>query len=957
MIRLRGLSELVSFLANTVVMIVATMKKLSKKISKPPVSPAFKVVLALLVVAVLLALLGHNYLSNMAATDGLAARSLSKMFPDGHNRVLGPNNFPFPEGVHYYTDPEGGRPQLKAYQIQIEELRQIKVSLSNDLRDLESKRLHLQTSIQQYKTSIEELKAQHSGLTREMSQLKLTLEQLRFERDESQSYIPNIRAPVHIIKDADPLWDADGADGAGGVNPEQIPEGFHPSSCSMETCFDFSRCSLVSGFPVYFYDPVVHPSSATVFNESVLATVRTFFKENAYRTNMPGDACVFVVFLGGGLSQNQDPLSFREMERFLYDLPYWDGDGRNHVLIYLSQTELYDPLEGVNTGRALVARTIFTGTAFRDGFDIVIPPNIGPVSGENLWKDLPPLSPIRRKLLLSYWGQIVLPSQALSHNSQSRTKHKRMSEQEDPYVSNNRRRHRKPLAVLQNPRGPASSHKNYPFHFLERAIVSSIEGFSNSVQGEILVDTSCEGAKIFSSPPANSSSTLSGAPLGKLPVSDWSLCGTEQARASVLLHSTFSLVLAPLNSTLDSTLAFQTRVLESLAHGSVPVVVGSTLRSRRLLPFAESLQWESAALTLPVPRITEVPFYLQSYPDEDIAAFRLMGRETPHFGKTHFGTYPSRTLPQTLLAVLRRRLDIPALPILDEPSPSVFPANFTPLAYEGPDVEPDTDEVLGPIETPFASETFRRNFSVGLVSDMFNKFGDPFNLYPHTPFQPVLPSESKFLGSNYGFRPVNRGAGGDGVTFSQALGGNFQREQFTIVMLTYKREVVLMQALQRFKGLPFLNKVIVVWNSEIPPSPELKWPQIGVPIKVVKTERNSLNNRFLPYADIETEAILSIDDDAHLRHDEIVFGFRVWREERNRVVGFPGRYHAWNLADQMWNYNSNYSCELSMILTGAAFFHKYYAFLYSYVMPAAIRDKVDEYLNCEDIAMNFLVSH
>ena len=36
---------------------------------------------------------------------------------------------------------------------------------------------------------------------------------------------------------------------------------------------------------------------------------------------------------------------------------------------------------------------------------------------------------------------------------------------------------------------------------------------------------------------------------------------------------------------------------------------------------------------------------------------------------------------------------------------------------------------------------------------------------------------------------------------------------------------------------------------------------------------------------------------------------------------------------------------------------QYYAYLYSYSMPAAIRDKVDEYMNCEDIAMNFLVSH
>ncbi|KAK2093911.1 hypothetical protein P7K49_027649 [Saguinus oedipus] len=131
--------------------------------------------------------------------------------------------------------------------------------------------------------------------------------------------------------------------------------------------------------------------------------------------------------------------------------------------------------------------------------------------------------------------------------------------------------------------------------------------------------------------------------------------------------------------------------------------------------------------------------------------------------------------------------------------------------------------------------------------------------------------------------------------------------------------------------------------------------------EVVRTEKNSLNNRFLPWNEIETEAILSIDDDAHLRHDEIMFGFRVWREARDRIVGFPGRYHAWDIPHQSWLYNSNYSCELSMVLTGAAFFHKYledyYAYLYSYVMPQAIRDMVDEYINCEDIAMNFLVSH
>lgn len=45
-------------------------------------------------------------------------------------------------------------------------------------------------------------------------------------------------------------------------------------------------------------------------------------------------------------------------------------------------------------------------------------------------------------------------------------------------------------------------------------------------------------------------------------------------------------------------------------------------------------------------------------------------------------------------------------------------------------------------------------------------------------------------GSGVGFRPVGRGAGGAGKEFCESLGGNYPREQFTIVMLTYQRDQV-----------------------------------------------------------------------------------------------------------------------------------------------------------------------
>ena len=43
-----------------------------------------------------------------------------------------------------------------------------------------------------------------------------------------------------------------------------------------------------------------------------------------------------------------------------------------------------------------------------------------------------------------------------------------------------------------------------------------------------------------------------------------------------------------------------------------------------------------------------------------------------------------------------------------------------------------------------------------------------------------------------------------------------------------------MNSLSRLQGLPYLNKVVVVWNSPRPPLEDLHWPDIGVPIEVTE---------------------------------------------------------------------------------------------------------------------------
>ncbi|KAH7939737.1 hypothetical protein HPB52_016743 [Rhipicephalus sanguineus] len=171
----------------------------------------------------------------------------------------------------------------------------------------------------------------------------------------------------------------------------------------------------------------------------------------------------------------------------------------------------------------------------------------------------------------------------------------------------------------------------------------------------------------------------------------------------------------------------------------------------------------------------------------------------------------------------------------------------------------------------------------------------------------------------------------------------------------------LFKVVQQLAQVPSLVKVVVVWNNQRkspPPVSPSAWPKLSKPLKVIRTRANKLSNRFYPYKDIETEAVLAIDDDIlMLTSDELEFGFEVWREFPDRIVGFPSRVHLWDNTTSLWKYESEWTNDISMVLTGAAFYHKHYSHEYFDRLPADIRRWVDDRMNCEDIAMNFLVAN
>lgn len=190
------------------------------------------------------------------------------------------------------------------------------------------------------------------------------------------------------------------------------------------------------------------------------------------------------------------------------------------------------------------------------------------------------------------------------------------------------------------------------------------------------------------------------------------------------------------------------------------------------------------------------------------------------------------------------------------------------------------------------------------------------------------------------------------VTASKAAG-------FTAVILTYDRVDSLFALVSKLVRTPSLAKILVVWNNQKKaPPPSSEWPVTNKPLKVIRTKENKLSNRFFPYDEIETECQLTIDDDiVMLTPDELEFGFDVWREFPDRIVGFPSRLHVWDNTTNSWRYHSEWTNQISMVLTGAAFHHKIWSWYYTYKMPPEIRSWVDDNFNCEDIAMNFLVAN
>uniref|UniRef100_A0A8C1T532 Exostosin glycosyltransferase 1b n=1 Tax=Cyprinus carpio TaxID=7962 RepID=A0A8C1T532_CYPCA len=154
----------------------------------------------------------------------------------------------------------------------------------------------------------------------------------------------------------------------------------------------------------------------------------------------------------------------------------------------------------------------------------------------------------------------------------------------------------------------------------------------------------------------------------------------------------------------------------------------------------------------------------------------------------------------------------------------------------------------------------------------------------------------------------------------------------------------------------YCAQIIVLWNCDKPLPAKHRWPATSVPIIVIEGENKVMSSRFQPYDSIISDAVLSLDEDTVLSTTEVDFAFTVWQSFPERIVGYPARSHFWDNNKERWGYTSKWTNDYSMVLTGAAIYHRYYHFLYSHFLPNSLKSMVDQLANCEDILINFLVS-
>lgn len=183
-----------------------------------------------------------------------------------------------------------------------------------------------------------------------------------------------------------------------------------------------------------------------------------------------------------------------------------------------------------------------------------------------------------------------------------------------------------------------------------------------------------------------------------------------------------------------------------------------------------------------------------------------------------------------------------------------------------------------------------------------------------------------------------------------------------MVLMGYMdKENLLGSACYHAAMAPLVARVVVVWNG-LSPLAASEAPCAGQPsadsllIKVMPY--NTLLNRYIVYPDVHTKAVLLLDDDISVNGAfGLIYLFNQWLQHPLNVYGMQG--HCLAKVEGVYVYDNPARCTGTVhITTGTAnmvdrdYLRQYFD------QPTVILEHIyNNRPTCEDIALNFMVSH
>eukprot|EP00002_Diphylleia_rotans_P003767 TRINITY_DN12659_c0_g1_i1.p1 TRINITY_DN12659_c0_g1~~TRINITY_DN12659_c0_g1_i1.p1 ORF type:complete len:653 (+),score=149.89 TRINITY_DN12659_c0_g1_i1:85-2043(+) len=195
--------------------------------------------------------------------------------------------------------------------------------------------------------------------------------------------------------------------------------------------------------------------------------------------------------------------------------------------------------------------------------------------------------------------------------------------------------------------------------------------------------------------------------------------------------------------------------------------------------------------------------------------------------------------------------------------------------------------------------------------------------------------------------------------------GALDKEKYTVMINAFdmdeNRRRLLLTHTMHYARHELCDQIILVWNNlrTTPPTTEELRDEFGDGAeKVISSVQvfDSLNNRFRPLPEIRTEAVVITDDDIVIKYDDVRFALETWKRMPHVIVGSFARGHETD-HNGGYIYMSPDNGMYSIVLTKFMILHVDFLREYTCALDHEIRSFVDQKNNCEDIAMNFIVSH